>query len=273
MSFPFAAGVKGAFGLRRYAEVGENWVSCGWEDDGAKRKGGGIRGEVNSFSRGSRKRISRLVGCIGKGASLPLLVTLTYPAEFSRSPVEWARHLEAWVKRLRREYGDVCVIWRREFQVRGAPHFHLAIWGAPWLPAGWVARSWYEVVGSGDERHKEAGTRVEYPRTRTRWLLYLVKELGKEVQATARGALAFLGVSMGRSWGVWGRAYYARELRGKVSRHYLVADEFDAFMAQIGMVVSCRGHAWAMLRPPWWTCGEAVVYWEEGVDKALSLAV
>ena len=56
-------------------------------------------------------------------------------------------------------------IWKREFQRRGAPHFHL-VTVVPDDVGGerfrdWVARSWFEVVGSDDQRHRRAGTRVD----------------------------------------------------------------------------------------------------------------
>jgi len=102
----------------------------------------------------------KLMARIDRGAPYPLFVTLTYPEEYP--DVETAkRHLRAWLMRLKRAAPRAGWVWRMEFQERGAPHFHLLIWGVPFLDKEWVSRTWYEVVSSGDPKHLRAGTRVE----------------------------------------------------------------------------------------------------------------
>jgi hypothetical protein len=57
-------------------------------------------------------------------------------------------------------------VWVREFQKRGAPHFHLLVlWpktikGRP--SKVWLSRTWYDIVGSGDAKHVRAGTRINF---------------------------------------------------------------------------------------------------------------
>jgi hypothetical protein len=102
------------------------------------------------------------------------------------------------------------VFWKLEFQGRGAPHYHLL--GR--LPNGvqlrvmrqWVARAWFEIVGSGDERHLHAGTAVD-----AKWRewdnaaaigFYFSKHgvwSTKEAQHTPPAAWD----STGRWWGAW----------------------------------------------------------------------
>lgn len=89
-------------------------------------QGGGVRGEINGFSRGSRKRLMALayradpVGCE--------FVTLTVGRNFC--DVEAIRKVfRAWVKRQKRANPEFGCIWRLELQERGAPHYHLMAWG------------------------------------------------------------------------------------------------------------------------------------------------
>ena len=79
-------------------------------------------------------------------------------------------------------------IWKLEPQQRGAPHFHLLVWGIcfsassapcpncspiyrpPLFPTA-VPR-WFEIVGNNDPRHLAAGTRVEAVRSRNGVMRY-----------------------------------------------------------------------------------------------------
>jgi hypothetical protein len=87
-----------------------------------------------------------------------LFVTLTYPESFPREPEQWKADLKAFKKRLERAFGHLGVVWKLEPQERGAPHFHLMILApAQRVAIGhfrqWVARSWFEIAGGGDEKH------------------------------------------------------------------------------------------------------------------------
>jgi hypothetical protein len=69
-------------------------------------------------------------------------------------------------------------VWRLEPQLRGAPHYHLILWG--WrIEREWVSRAWWEVVGSGEETHLKAGTNVQQARSHDGAIAYCSKYLGK----------------------------------------------------------------------------------------------
>jgi hypothetical protein len=58
----------------------------------------------------------------------PAIISFTYPRDWRR----WAgdaqmfeRHRRALVERWRREHGPLVGIWKKEFQARGAPHWHM----------------------------------------------------------------------------------------------------------------------------------------------------
>ncbi len=110
------------------------------------------------------------------GDAVPAMITLTLPGDWltvAPSALVARRLVDAWRKRFERDWGVPLVgIWKREFQRRGAPHWHILM-----VPptgtldggetfAAWLSRSWSEVVGHPDpeERalHRLAGTGIDY---------------------------------------------------------------------------------------------------------------
>lgn len=127
----------------------------------------GRRGSICSWSPRSRRRMVRALaecGLTGHGWSM---VTLTYPGDWIAvvpTPEVAHEQLRTLQKRWERKYGKAEACWKLEFQRRGAPHFHLLLrLPAVALPAvrAWIARQWFEIVASGDERHLRAGTAVD----------------------------------------------------------------------------------------------------------------
>jgi len=97
------------------------------------------------------------------------LLTLTLPGDWERlapDPQAMMRMLAAFRRRWHRAIGAPYALWKLEFQARGAPHVHMlmacppAVAGEPFTD--WLSRTWFEVVGSGDERHLLAGTGVDW---------------------------------------------------------------------------------------------------------------
>ena len=146
----------------------------GWERrESASRRG---RGEITEWSRRSRRGMTlRLAetdyGPLARLGRVPAMVTLTYPGDWE-TVVPTGRdaktHLKAWVRRYERRWGETLImVWKLEFQARGAPHFHLYM--SPPLDSGfrrWLSRSWSEVVDHPDPvqraRHEAAGTGVDF---------------------------------------------------------------------------------------------------------------
>ncbi len=99
-----------------------------------------------------------------------VMLTWTYPGDWrdvAPTPQVAVEHLNSMAKKFKRDTGrPLRCVWVREFQKRGAPHFHLLasvpdqIKGRSF--AQWQSQAWFETVGSGDERHLEAGTRIDY---------------------------------------------------------------------------------------------------------------
>jgi hypothetical protein len=134
-----------------------------------------------------------------------VMATLTYPGEYPGDGREVKRHLDCFVKRAFR-YVDhesppepKSIFWFLEFQRRGAPHFHLFLnFSIPWQA---VAQWWYEIVGSGDDRHLQAGTRIEaLYHGRYGTIGYATKYAAKLEQKEIPQNF----VNCGRFWGIYG---------------------------------------------------------------------
>lgn len=162
------------------------------------------RGMISDFSHNSRKRLMQFCSSLNiEEIGLPDFVTLTYPAEWPEKAEEWKLHLHTFSKRLEREFPENALIWRLEPQKRGAPHFHMAVWGAGKIKTvegkQWLSRVWFEVVGSGDEKHLLAGTSVEPVSTWGKWISYVSKYMAKVGDKTRKQVFDY---EVGRYWGV-----------------------------------------------------------------------
>jgi len=159
------------------------------------------RGVVTGFSRASRKRLMETLAKVDQQQLRvkPLFLTLTYPGEYSEDPAIWKRDHDTFLKRLARKHPEASAIWRLEFQKRGAPHFHLLLFNVKWLDKKWVSKCWYQIVGSLDKRHENAGTRIERVRTWRGVMWYASKYMAKRTDGGAERAV-------GRLWGIHNKA-------------------------------------------------------------------
>lgn len=199
----------------------------GWEE--YERETKSKRGSVPAFSCKSRSRMLALVSSLN-AQILPIFVTLTYDDEWDNDPLAWKTDLDTFGKWLLRAYPEGSFIWKLEPQKRGAPHFHLLVYGIPFLPWQAVAVRWVEIVnqcrlpknfpvekgklGAAAFRrwivnnvenydvmnHLFAGVRVESIRSRNGVMCYCSKNyMGKECELPAGWE------KVGRFWGVIGR--------------------------------------------------------------------
>lgn len=178
--------------------------------------GGGSRGRVAGFSRQSRKRmIERLAQIRDPETRNGLFITLTFPDEVltgldGEGVVNWEfwhRCFDVFMRRFERKFPGAGAVWRLEMKRRLsgiwmgflAPHFHSIIYldekfdgeRLAWLRR-WVAGNWFEVVGSGLEKHLKAGSGVEVLYGRAHASRYLSKYIAK---------VDFETLEVGRRWG------------------------------------------------------------------------
>ena len=156
--------------------------------------------------------------------NVPEVGLLSYPSEFPGDPKAWKKHLDRWSVRVEREFPGLHLFWVIEPQERGAPHYHLLIYGlwkfglsahgerrglkrASWQVRQafqrWVSQAWYEVVGSGDLKHLRTGTSVRAVRSQGGVASYMAGYLTKH-------EVAWEGVAVGRRWGQKGRKHSAQ---------------------------------------------------------------
>ena len=174
------------------------------------RRGGGVRDKVRGFFKASRRNLLRRLASLDRIAfrafkGRVLFVTLTYPHVWSEDPGVCKGHLQAFRKRLQREYGPFAAFWRLGIQQRGAWHFHLLLFlgqsfGSLKELRRFVSSSWHEATGKVSEGHLRVGTRVEAVR---RW-----KEATSYAERYVAKPEGFPeGVETGRIWGIWNEEF------------------------------------------------------------------
>ncbi len=169
--------------------------------------GGGLRGRVRGQSRQCRSRLIRRLGAVDQKAypaTHVLFVTLTYHRSWPPTPEGWKRHIEEWKRRVERKHGHLCGVWVKEFQKRGAPHFHLILFLD--APASeelhhtmWEA--WHDIAGNGSHWHMRYGFMAETPRTWRGVISYASKYISKDDQHHYMSPDGEL-LPTGRMWGM-----------------------------------------------------------------------
>lgn len=188
---------------------------------------GGKRGDIVGFSAASRKRLIEFMASVRYDTRL-LFATLTYPDHFPvDNPAVWRGHFEAFRRRFERQHPNWRCIWRIELKERKsgefkgfvAPHWHLLIFtdiegepddirvvkaesygqmfdktvsGLSEHFEAWSLAAWFEIVGSGDERHAQHGSFAVAVRNRRHAYKYIAKYVAKEDSDTHE---------IGRRWG------------------------------------------------------------------------
>ena len=166
----------------------------------------GTRNSINGFSASSAIRMRRyLRSCV---AEYGTMLTLTYPCGHGYEGRSCKDDIRRFIQELRRytirnepsgSADQWSTFWFMEFQERGSIHFHM--FTTHRYPKEWVARRWYEIVGSEDERHLLAGTRIESIKAkRAGTISYASKYAVKSEQKVVPESFGWSG----RFWGVCG---------------------------------------------------------------------
>jgi hypothetical protein len=149
------------------------------------------RGQIKNLSYGSTKRARHIL------RNLPNEMTheigLTYPRQFPKDGAVVKTHLHKMM--LRFNYRGIRTFWFMEFQKRGACHFHLIV--DKEIDEDELKRIWYEIVGSGDMRHREHGAHISPIRNTDSFKKYLSSYLTKEEQKK----VPYFYHNAGRFWG------------------------------------------------------------------------
>lgn len=160
------------------------------------------RGTVVQFSYKARQRLAFVAA--NSPVQFHTMITLTYPAAYSNDGRTVRANRDNFLRFCRRDFGTPFYLWFLEFQRRGAPHIHLLM---DWpMPIGLLAKravrfrvaaTWYRIVGSEDQKHLAAGTRVERLRSPEGGARYAVKYACKMRQKVVPEKYQ----NVGRFWG------------------------------------------------------------------------
>ena len=178
--------------------------------------GGGERGQVLGFSDESRRRLGLLFASLPEDAiKRSNFITLTLPDEaLPMTGQAFKRLLDTFGKRFLRRFPSAALIWKMEPQTRKSgellgdvvPHLHLIAIGDTGSVRDlrlWAAENWFQVVGTGLDKHFKAGTQViEAYGTARSIAWYVSKYAGKRIEDELARAFGWAG----RYWGVIGRA-------------------------------------------------------------------
>lgn len=183
---------------------------------GAVRPGpGGPRGAVYGLSRRSARRFREELTKVDYARYCGHFITLTYPQTFPEDPASWYESLKHFVRRLREDFADrfVCVIHRKEFQRRGAPHYHCLLLLNREVPVSlmraYVRRWWTFEVGEFLTTDTPVWTHVDRLRLEERkgleaLLRYVSGYLAKAEQAKRVNRETGEVLPTGRMWGCFG---------------------------------------------------------------------
>lgn len=200
-----------------------------------------LRSIILEYSYSSQRRAKFTLAKTLRGTYV-IEGTLTYPKEFSGEPHIWKKHLENFARQFERKYAGACFFWKMERQGRGAPHFHILVFGientdgALFGLRSWCSSEWYRIVGSGDIKHLRAGTSFSRIRHRNGLFSYVSSYLGKNDQH-------WNGESVGRYWGIKMRKFLPVGRAKRVcigGRQLTVFNRICRKFAQSKLRVLCR---------------------------------
>lgn len=111
------------------------------------------RSVITEFTKKSRSRLQSKIAQVDRNC-IPVFMTLTYAKHYSEEYQDYKQDLNNLWVRMRRKFPNVGMIWKLEFQKRGAPHYHCLVWGVDveqlrqYIPLWWL-----ELAGHGDVNH------------------------------------------------------------------------------------------------------------------------
>ena len=157
------------------------------------------RGVIKALSHRSRRRLNFVLR--NAWPKWVAFITLTYPAVFPASGLECKKHLDRFLRAMKKRWPYTRYFWVLEFQERGAPHFHIVV--NAFIPKAWISAQWARsVFGDVSSPYRcdllRAGTRVEgVRRDKAGVCKYFAKYAAKQEQKEVPGFFQ----DVGRFWG------------------------------------------------------------------------
>lgn len=161
------------------------------------------RGEIEGWSEGATRRNTAFLRSIRE----PDLTGHGYAATLTlrdcpATPEDWHRIRTAWEKRMRRS-GMIRLHWVTEWQRRGVPHLHVAIW-FPTADSSAVAWHWHQVAQVyGASPRGQHVTPIDGP---IGWFQYVSKHAARGVKHYQRNAANIPEVWQSKTGRIWGKS-------------------------------------------------------------------
>lgn len=178
------------------------------------------RGEITGWTSGAVRRHTRFLYSVdtpkltGHGYALTLTVK-----ELPPSAEDWKKAREAWLDRVRRLPGFLRLHWVTEWQRRGVPHMHCAVYFETPLTSKdlptllWTLvcenRGWTALMGSQDSKSIDGAAG---------WLKYLSKHAARGVKHYQRMGKPEGWTKSGRLWGKVGEWPVELPIRAELTR-------------------------------------------------------
>lgn len=186
---------------------------------------GGVRGTVRRLSRASARNIAYRVAELNwrRDRWKPLTITMTYPEELAPQDMGTIKgHLDAFWHRVTRKWPRAGCIWALESQRNGNPHYHLIVFGVPYMGWRWVAAAWDEIIGNAVTPALSASTQVNRCRGYRGAASYVANYVKKGVaDQTDR--------DWGRRWGMLGKKW----LPWAINRRVLSDQQYRALWGHL----------------------------------------
>lgn len=221
-----------------------------------------VRGRILDFSRRSQRRLS-----LALSSWIPFgeiaVVTLTY-ASFWPDADGLRRHKQKFLRALNMRYPKIAGMWRLEYQVRGAPHWHLVVCGAKDKREideidTYVRQIWSEIASHDGSMLR---TEVEPARNPEAAKYYLTKELGKSMQSRGAWQSAFdkFGHEGLRFWGWFNKKELSFDYDEYELPHYLALRVGDAIKKRVIEKMEIDGRV-KLIDGEYFKGGELVEMW------------
>lgn len=162
------------------------------------------RGEVQGWSDGATRRNTEFLMSIVETRldGFGVAVTLTL-RDCPPTAQDWHRLRKAWTERMRRA-GMVRLHWVTEWQRRGVPHLHGAIWFPEKYDLATPIAAWVELAEKYGAQHRGQHARIiDGP---IGWFQYLAKHAARGVKHYQRNAANIPEGWQTKTGRVWGKA-------------------------------------------------------------------
>jgi len=158
--------------------------------------------DIKEFTKNSRLRLFDLITSLDYPAyGKPIFVSCTWHEDFSDNRKDVKTFLDNFHKRLKRSLPEFHIIWKLEYQKRGAPHFHFVIFPLDSSISFQdekiyqaITSHWLELKKCKCNDCKIYGVKIKPLNDFLHTMIYISKELGKITQNSQQH-------NLGRVWG------------------------------------------------------------------------